>query len=200
MRMNDVFIVVLAAGRGTRFEGGDKLLSEVAGVSVLRRTASVLKTEAVAGRLAVIAGDRGARHGELAGLGFELIHNEAPERGQGHSLSLAVEHVRQKSGADAVLVLLADMPLVAEAHLIDLINAMDESVDAVISEVAGVQMPPVLFHRRCFARLVDLEGDRGARHVFSELLHTRTIAMPPECGRDIDTRRDLKLAEEMLDG
>ena len=73
--------------------------------------------------------------------------------------------------ADAVVILLADMPEVGAAEIDRLIAAYDpgegrEIVRAVSAD--GVPGHPVLFGRRFFETLGGLHGDRGAREVLDE--------------------------------
>jgi CTP:molybdopterin cytidylyltransferase MocA len=57
---------------------------------------------------------------------------------------------------------------------------------------AGSWGPPCLFPSDCFAELVALGGERGARSVLQRHLD-RLIQLPlPEAAYDVDTREDLE--------
>ncbi|NNU36023.1 NTP transferase domain-containing protein [Rhizobium sophorae] len=51
---SDTAIILLAAGKSSRFEAGDKLMAMYRGAPILERSARLLKGEAVAIRIAVV--------------------------------------------------------------------------------------------------------------------------------------------------
>jgi molybdenum cofactor cytidylyltransferase len=97
--------------------------------------------------------------------------------------------------ADAVVILLADMPEVGPAQVDRLIAAYDpEEGREICRAVAADGTPghPVLFGRRFFETLAGLTGDRGAREVLREAAEFVTDVPTP--GRaavvDLDTPED----------
>lgn len=101
----------------------------------------------------------------LEGLGFETAWNDDPGRGLASSLTIGVRAALEQK-ADAVLVCLADMPFVRLAHLRALLARLDiaRGVTMVGSRPTGsdIIMPPAVFAGEAIARLLQLEGDRGA--------------------------------------
>jgi molybdenum cofactor cytidylyltransferase len=171
--------LLLAAGRGSRF-GGDKLRTELDGVPLFHHAARTMAAVDLAWRFAVIAGGSPPP-------GFDPVVNRDPAAGQGRSLALGVTVARQ-AGADAVLVMLADMPCVSEAHLRRLLDRHLGSDTLVTSGDGVTRMPPALFGRRWFPALEALTGDQGARDLIgrAELVE----AGAAELG-DIDRPADL---------
>jgi molybdenum cofactor cytidylyltransferase len=72
--------------------------------------------------------------------------------------------------ADAVAVLLGDMPEVSAALLDRLIGALDPARGALIAVPTrdGKRGNPVVWSRRFFDELARLEGDVGARHLIGQ--------------------------------
>lgn len=187
---NAVFALVLAAGSSSRF-GRTKQLEKVDGVPLVKR--AVDTAAAVCGdRFALVTGHdwQSVRDAGLGKAGF-LLRNENYADGLGTSLALGARAVRH--AADAILVLLADQPLVRADHVRSLIDAWsgegDEIVATTYDATAG---PPVLFPRDCFDDLANLEGDSGGKHLFSDTrFRTTQIAFAP-AAIDIDTPDDLE--------
>ncbi len=97
--------------------------------------------------------------------------------------------------ADAVVVLLADMPEVGAGAIDRLIAAFDpEEGREICRAVAEGGQPghPVLFGRRFFETLAGLTGDRGAREVVREAAEFVTDVPTPGRGAvvDLDTPED----------
>lgn len=192
----DVALVLLAAGRSERFEAGDKLLAPLDGAPVLSHAAQLLPDEAVAARLAVVGPDDAKRAGRLEEAGWQPVHNLDAAKGQSTSLAAGIEAVMQ-TGAEAALILLADMPHVTHAHLRALVAEYRLGHSAVMSEASGVLCPPAIFDETAFEALRRLDGDTGAKAIFGALPRTSTVAMPSDEALDIDTQSDLDRAERL---
>ena len=136
--------LLLCAGLSRRFGPGNKLLAPLEGRPLIAHAASLCMALPFAGRIAVVPPDEP----ELRALldGFELVENPAPEAGQDSSLRLGLARGLD-AGANAVLVLLGDMPHVDSAHLLALAAAAGED-RAAISLAGEVRMPPTLFPAR----------------------------------------------------
>ncbi len=176
-----VAAILLAAGRGTRF-GADKLSWPVGGRPLGVYAARALLALPFSMRIAVTP-PRGIRYDDL---GFIRVENDHPELGMAHSIRLGVGEA-QRRGADAVLIVLADMPFVPSAHLAALLARYRDGASIIASE-ASHPGPPVLFGRSWFSRLAALEGDKGAG---AWLAGAQTVACETHWLLDIDTKADL---------
>ena len=151
--------VVLAAGSSQRF-GRPKQLEPVDGIPMVRKAcaaAAAARPEAVV----LVAGHEAARIHNASGARF-LIINEHHASGLGSSLAAAARAL--KESADALLVCLADQPLIPPQHFAALRDAWRGEGDALVAtEFAATIGPPVLIGRDHFHALTALEGDRGAK-------------------------------------
>ena len=178
-------VAVLAAGRSERF-GGGKLEAICAG-KPLGRWALDAVAEAGLGPGTIVSGPEGL---SFAG-DWQRLVNPEPETGLGSSLALAARAALDL-GADALLVLLADMPLVAPAYLRQLAGA---PAPAATRHPDGRPGVPALLDRALMERAVSLTGDRGA----GPLLVRATLLDPPAGTlRDVDRRGDLASIERVL--
>jgi molybdenum cofactor cytidylyltransferase len=174
--------VVLAAGKSSRFPG-DKLLQPFQGKPLAEHIAGTLQDMSFVARIAVCPTGNIARRDLFLRYAFEIVDNPDPSRGMSSSLALGAERAIGLR-ADAMLVCLADMPLVMRAHL-DALLAAD--ADIVATESNGARSPPVVFTRSVLADLLKLTGDTGPRHL---LKSAATVQVDPEMVRDFDTARD----------
>ena len=188
-----VSALVLAAGQSARMGGRDKLLELVGGKPLLRHIVDRVGASAVDDVVVVLAPEAAARAEALTGSGSRSVANPRAAEGMGTSIAAGMAALRRD--ADAVMVVLADMPDVTEADFDRLIAAFDpEEGRAIVRATTedGRAGHPVLFGRRFFELLASLEGDRGARAVVAE--HPEFVTDVVLAGRaaavDLDTPED----------
>lgn len=187
-------LILLAAGQSKRFVDGDKLMAPLDGDPVLTKSASLLASQDVAARIAVVGSGDEARADLLKTAGWQVVYNPAAENGQATSLAAGIRAAKA-DGADATLVLLGDMPKVSEHHLHALQSEYRLGRTAVMSSAGNILCPPAIFHQSVFDSLTTLDGDQGAKTIFKSLDGTATVAIPDSEAIDIDTRADLTQAE-----
>jgi CTP:molybdopterin cytidylyltransferase MocA len=184
-----VFAVVFAAGTASRF-GATKQLARYQGAALVRR-ATRLATEICGERTALIVGhDWQAVYEACAPLDGFLIINEAYADGLGTSIARAIkslEHV-----ADAVIIILADQPLITVEHLQALLDCYTGAPDQIVAtQFSGTLGPPCLYSRGCFTDLAELDKDSGGRHLLRDR-RFQINSVPFEPARvDIDRPSDL---------
>jgi molybdenum cofactor cytidylyltransferase len=98
---------------------------------------------------------------------------------------------QSNSKLDAVIIALADQPLISEAVFNQLIDKYQETGNIIIAsaydDVVGV---PALFDCALFGELMQLEGDRGAKALMRKYRDEVLAIKIPEAGIDIDTPDD----------
>lgn len=176
--------VVLAAGAGSRFEGGaHKLRAELRGVSVVRRS---VESAVAAGIGPVLVVTGAVELADLLPLGVTELRAADWSAGQSHSLGAAVAAVAA-SHATAMVVGLADMPFVTPEAWRAVAGTPGE---IVVASYGGRRRPPVKLGRSVWADLPSV-GDEGARALMRlrpDLV--RDVAVDGD-DRDIDTLGDL---------
>ena len=188
--MKRLAAIVLAAGSSRRFGAGDKLLADLDGRSVIDH---VLDTVTALGLGQVVVVTRG----DFAGLArlqsderLSVVVNERADDGMGVSL---VKGVAALGDCDGAFVILADMPFLPPALFLDMAGCLGGH-DIVVPYNAGQPGHPVLFGRVCFADLLTLEGDRGARGLIDGGRYgvARFATDDAAIHDDIDTLDDLR--------
>ena len=179
-----VAAIVLAAGSSRRM-GRNKLLLHVGGESLVRRVVRAA-VEADVGRVVVVLGhDAETVRAELGGLPCTPVVNPDHGEGAGTSLRTGVRHAAE---AQAVVVVLADMPFVT-AEMIGAVarRHRDTGAPLVLSQYGDVQAPPTLYARPLFSELLTLEGDRGGKEVAGRHVDRADVVhWPPSALRDVD--------------
>lgn len=181
--------IVLAAGRSSRM-GRNKLLLDLGGKPIV---AHVLDTVAKAGfaEIVVVTGHQAGKvkaalvqHGDI-----RIV--EARDHAAGMAASLKTGLKALSPEIDAAMVILGDMPQVSGDLLRRLIAAYQplEGRAIVLPVADGKRGNPVLFDRRFFADMAQVDGDVGARHIIggnSELV-AEVPAEAAEIFVDVDT-------------
>lgn len=185
--------VVLAAGRGSRF-GGAKLLARLRGRPVIRWSTELLVGAVDEIVVVIPPGDTEIRHA-LDALPLRFV--ESPGRDVGMSSSLAEGIASLPDDAGAALVSLGDQPGMSREVVSALIQRWRESgAPAVVPVYSDGRGHPVLFDRRCFADLLTIEGDVGARGVLASLGNeVALVSVPGAQPPDVDTPDALERLE-----
>lgn len=194
-----IALILLAAGASSRYESGDKLLADLDGVSVLQRTASLVKEKDFATKLAVVAPHQEERAQILRAAGWAIVENPLAEQGQATSLQVALARIAEDTSIDGALLILADMPCIPASHIEALLNQAANAPEAIMSNTGDTLCPPAYFHASTFPALMQLSGDHGAKRVFKILQNTRTIHLAPDLATDVDCVADLSKVKALID-
>lgn len=190
------YAVVLAAGRATRF-GGEKLTRKLGGRPLLQHSLAAAQA-AFPGRVLVVVGHEAEAVIESSGdLANVVVVNPNYSDGQGSSIAAGVRACRDD--AAAIIIMLADQPLVTAEVLEQLAAAWNGGENHIVaSDYGDSQGPPVLFGRGTFDRLCELDGDHGAKKIINSGVFDVTTVAVGSLGFDVDTPPDLEAASQLL--
>lgn len=119
--------VLLAAGAGSRLGGKPKSLLELGGVPLVMRQLIALSGAGV-DEVAVVLGHHApAIEAAIGQFPITLVHNPAPDDGQASSVRLGLQALSPR--LDAVIVALADQPLIDAQDITALISAFRKRGD-----------------------------------------------------------------------
>ena len=178
---NRTLAVLLAAGAGTRFVGGQhKLRSLIDGRPVLVHALEAAQGAGAAGVAVVIGSDDFA---DVLPDGVDVIASSNWHAGQSQSLSAATAFALQE-GYDAVIVGVADQPLVGAATWSRLHAAVETPI--AVATFGGQRRPPVRLSRSVWSDL-PTTGDAGARELLAR--SPELVTEVPSAGdpTDVDT-------------
>lgn len=184
-------IAILAAGAATRMGQPKQLLSWRGStvIGTVLSTAKALRPQA----LTVVLGAHADAIREELPADTTLCDNADWATGLGSSIALAARRALESSSADALLILLADQPLLAEDQefLPSMIALHGQNPsDIIAADYEGRYGVPAIFPRSFWPTLALLTGDQGARALLndgSQVLKSLPIG---GLGLDIDTPAD----------
>ena len=182
----------MAAGYASRF-GATKQLAVFDGVPLVQHAIAAAR-QVFGGKLLTVLGhDSAAVAGALGpDAGFAVV-NDDYARGLGGSIARAANALA--GDADAIVVLLADQPMITARHLAALKDAWSGAADEIVATAfADTCGPPVLFPRDCFDELAALQGDSGGRHLLENDRFAVKRIIFEGAAVDIDNPADLDVA------
>ena len=186
--------VLLAAGQGSRF-GRPKALVELDGQTLAERGVAMLRAGG-ADPVLIVTGaaqvDLGPEHQA------RTVYNGEWRTGMGSSLRAALRALTELEAAPdvgAVVVALADQPLVGAAAVARLIAAYQAGARVAVAAYAGRPRNPVLLAREHWPEVIaTATGDQGARAFLRARPELVTLVECGDTGRpdDIDTPADFE--------
>ena len=122
--------VLLAAGAGSRLGGRPKALLELGGVPLILRQLIALSGAGVDEVVVVLGHHADAIEAAVRPFPITLVHNPRPDDGQASSVRVGLQALSPK--LDAVMVALADQPLIDVEDITALIGAFKKRGDAAM--------------------------------------------------------------------
>lgn len=154
--------LVLAAGRGRRF-GSDKRVAVLPSGRRLLETTLTRVMEVFEDVWVVVRPED-----DPLALGVDsrvtVVRAERADDGMGVSLAAGIRAVAGTSDAEAVAVLLGDMPWIEVETLVEL-KGVAGTERIVVPEFEGKRGHPVVFGKKFWGELIELEGDQGGKRV-----------------------------------
>jgi molybdenum cofactor cytidylyltransferase len=190
MKTDPVAGVLLAAGTSSRM-GGNKLLLELGGKSVLRRAVETAAAGGLGPILVVLGHEPERARAELTGLDCASVLNADYARGINSSLRAGIAAVPESAGA--AVVMLADMPFVTATMIRELVERWRAGDAPLAVSIYGeVLAPPMLYARSLFPELCAPDGEgRGKRVVERHRKQALEVAWPASALTDLDVPEDV---------
>ena len=121
----------------------------------------------------------------------KAIRNDGYEAGMSSSIACGV--LTARDGADAIIIMLGDQPLVTASHLAALAARWSGGASEVVATRTTQSLgPPVLFGSAAFDALSRIDGDGGAKPVMLDPCYTLREVACDDAAIDVDTRADLE--------
>jgi molybdenum cofactor cytidylyltransferase len=186
-------LIILAAGAATRM-GRPKQLLSYQGRSLILHAVEVALASMSQPIIVVLGAYVEQIKPELMPKAVQVVENSQWQEGMSSSIRAGISMLlKTNSKLDAVIISLADQPLVSPQIFNQLIQSYQETQKVIIAskynETTGV---PALFSNALFPELMQLEGDQGAKALIQKYIDTGLILLIPEAAIDIDTPDDYK--------
>lgn len=181
--------VVLAAGSSSRL-GSNKLLIELGGETVVRRTSRQALEAGLSPVIAVLGFEADRVAAALEGMPVEIVINQRHAEGMHASVQAGIERV--PADCAAAIVMLADMPLVTAPMLAETAARFHAGgTPLVISLYGEVQAPPTLYSRALFPALGTAGVGCGRRVIHDHRSQAAALHWPPALLADLDLPEDV---------
>jgi molybdenum cofactor cytidylyltransferase len=197
--MSEVSALLLAAGESRRMGGRNKLLLPVGGEPLLRRCAHTLLDSPVS-QLVVVLGHEAERvRPALDGLALTMVENEHYREGQMTSVHAGLAALT--APCDAVMICLADQPLLDPEDIRRLTEAFAETDRAVLVPThRGRRGNPIMLSWPHRGEILAGQRNLGCRHFIEK--HpalVSTVEMPNDHVLfDLDTQEDYRILQVRL--
>ena len=186
--------LIMAAGQSSRFNGC-KLLARLNNESMLQLAINKISALGI-DNIFIITGAwhddilQAQKKGEITG--GKILHNSDWAEGLGCSIAYGVSAIADKY--DAILITLADQVAITTAHLSQLLvehNTRPHNKEAIVcATYQGKRGVPAIFPKNCFAHLMTLSGDQGAKKLLSMSSFCLIECDIPLAAVDIDTQQE----------
>jgi molybdenum cofactor cytidylyltransferase len=185
--------VLLAAGEARRMGGRPKSLLQLGGVPLIRRNLIALSGAGVDEVVVVLGYRAGEIEPALLDFPVTIVHNADYGRGQMSSMHLGIAALSER--LDALIVAMADQPLVNSEDITALIGAFKKrgSASAVVPYVDGLRGNPIVLDSAVRAAVLAGDARFGCRQWLAA--HPEQVARMETSNRhycvDIDSPQDI---------
>ena len=164
----DIHAVLLAAGRSERMGRNNKLLLNVDGIPLVRKSAINILNSNVTSMTVVTGFDENKIVNALNGLNVNFVKNINFREGLSSSLKAGLANITPTPSA--VIICLADMPKIQPEHINQLIENFDplKGWEICIPTNNGKRGNPVIIGSRFFPYIFETSGDFGAKQVMKQ--------------------------------
>ena len=187
-----VEILILAAGTSSRMKGENKLLKPIRLLTLLEQVI-IESINSKANAVSVILPSETSQLWNISGnYPVHRLSMNTTQIGMGYSISCGIISIKPRN-PDGVIIVLADMPEIKTMHLDKIIQVFTKNQEKGIvrpTSFDGKPGNPVLFSRKFFDHLINLQGDKGAKKIISQnQKDVQYIELPGDVSSlDLDTR------------
>ena len=168
--LNKISIIILAAGLSERFKG-NKLLVEIDGVPLIRKTVEIYLETNPYEIIVVVGYEQDKIKSALNGLNLKFVYNKKYKEGQSSSVITGILSTNKDS--DGYLFGLADQPFVSKETIKKIIDSfyIDRNKETLIAAPFQEEKRgnPMLFSSQLKDKLLKIVGDKGARDIYKKI-------------------------------
>jgi len=192
--MNDLAVLVLAAGKSTRMKA-IKQLVKIDDTFLLDITLEKAKKIAPTNTFCVLGANAALIKQQITTKNVTFVNNKNFETGLSSSIVSGIHYFKEDNrDFKGVMVLLADQPAIETTYLETMLTIFMKTKNQIIASNYGDFFgTPAIFPKKSFQDLLLLKGDKGAKSYLNNPL-TKVIAPHKTTNfTDIDTLEQLKL-------
>jgi CTP:molybdopterin cytidylyltransferase MocA len=191
-RMNNTGIIILAAGKSSRF-GSIKQLLNFQGKTLVQHVIDEA-TKAEPDTIVIVTGASAKEvSASVADRKVTTVFNENWSQGMASGIVAGVQKLMASdSNLEKIIIAVCDQPFVSSALFENLDQEQNKSGKHIVaSKYADTIGTPVLFTRKYFDQLLSLKGDTGAKKILETNKEDVATVDFAKGHIDIDTKKDL---------
>ena len=159
MRVDHIAVVILAAGRSTRF-GSQKMTHRLADGKTILQTC-IEQYQRVSSNVSVVINNDSILERSLKDSNVNIVVAKNADKGMSQSL---IAGMQNQTNVDAWLIALGDMPYIKTSTL-EKLTTQSAKNNIIVPVCDGRRGNPVIFGCDFQAELLTLEGDVGAKQL-----------------------------------
>ena len=167
--------ILLAAGQSKRMLGENKLTKEIKGVPLIKHSIKNVLESSV-DELIIVLGYQKEVVEKLIDKNekIKFVFNQNFESGIASSIKTGLENLSEKT--EAFFICLADMPMVNKNIYNQLVKSKNDK-EIIVPTYKGQQANPILFDKIMKKKLMNIDGDVGAKKLL-ELNKEKILNIP----------------------
>lgn len=186
--LSKIAVLILAAGEASRMKRPKQLLPWQDS-TLLNHSINIASSLKNTSSFVVLGAYKDEIISTIDNPNVTVLYHENWQQGMGTSIGFGVKSIQSHSDFDAILIVLADQPLVTISYLEELIQVSSSSEKGIVASQyednkLGV---PVIFDAAYFKLLAELKGDQGAKGVLKNYEDDVFILQASDIVGDIDT-------------
>ncbi len=191
MSKKNIATLIMAAGSSSRMGTPKQLLPWKNATLIENVIAKALQLN-TSKTLVVLGANKDVIIKKIASYPIEVVHNKKWHKGLGNSIAFGINHILSTYKAEAVLIVLADQPLIKGSYLEEMLDIFEASTAQIIATryQNGKTGVPVLFDKSYFEELSVIDGDNGAKEILRNYSNSVKTLLFEANVFDIDTEED----------
>lgn len=186
LNRNELAVLILAAGESKRMGTTIKQLLPWKSTNLVGH--AIQQAKEVSDIVFVVLGANKERIKSTLEKDLTIIENQDWNKGMGASIAIGVSEISENPNIKAILIMLADQPLLEAGYFLELKENFSKSeCNIVATSYATKNGVPALFDASLFSELATLDKDYGARKIMQKHSNTLISINPKGKAVDIDT-------------
>ena len=155
--------ILLAAGRSRRMNGKNKLVKEIQGVPLIKRSVENILSSSIDELIVVVGYQKEIvekiihKHEKV-----KFVFNKNYEIGMASSIKMGLNSISKNT--EFFFICLGDMPMINSDIYNQLIKFKNQK-DIIVPTYNNIQGNPVLFNKSMKEKIMSIEGDVGAKKI-----------------------------------
>ncbi|QTA37379.1 NTP transferase domain-containing protein [Thermosipho ferrireducens] len=161
-----IYSIILAAGKGSRFSKGVKILYKIEKYPMLQHVVNLVHNLRFEKNFLIVNPMwKKIASKFLLPQNFTVIENKDYVSGISSSIKIAISHINEIEVPDYVTIFLGDMPFIKESSVKKILEHADGKRKIIAPFYKEKKGFPTLIHKTVFSEIFSLQGDKGVKQI-----------------------------------